>query len=221
MRKSKSKSKGRRQPKKGGQILSSEKSIIRLTRMCIPKVAPESGGCFQITLSNTSTLPGSHDKWGIGNTGFKITDFVEADLVKRFDAFRILNVKYTAHIATRADADSNAYCHVFSRVCEDKIDTPTTAAKFLQLDALKKTTLLYSSKPSAVIADYSPRRRLSTNADPSLWIVPKPNEWCDTRYGAQLLFGNLAFLVLSPDGSTNGITVTSMITFECRGIINV
>lgn len=173
-----------------------------------------------MALNTTPTYPGGHDKWSIANTGFKITDFVESDLVKRFDAFRILRVRYIAHIASRPVSDSNAYCHIYSRICEDKIDTPTSAAKFLQLDALKKTTLLYSSKPSAVVADYAPRRRLSTNADPSLWIVPKPLEWCDTRYGAQLLFGNLALLAMTPDGSVVDVTITSEVTFECRGIIN-
>jgi hypothetical protein len=50
------------------------------------------------------------------------------------------------------------------------------------------------------LVTFAPRRRISSNVDPSQQVVTKPGEWVDCAYASSLIWGNIKYGIMVPDG---------------------
>jgi hypothetical protein len=181
------------------------------------------GGVFHITANTGPVYPDSADTAGVYGTGFKLTDFCTTNFIKNFDYFRVTKIEYVGAIA-RYPKGTEAQYNVYASVDWDNAQVTDFASLIERPNKVR--VVLTGATPVQKLVDFSPRRRISTNADPSLQRVPNPNEWIDCAYADTIIFGNCKFGVLCPDGqdqfpvtAQGRVLVTSRLWVEFKGRI--
>lgn len=170
-----------------------------------------SGGTFLLTLDGISSYPGLYDTHALKGTGFKVTDYLPASVWADYDYFRVKSVTYYAtwlnpvqqvdySISNAPEPDGVCSgVEVWYSVDFDDGTNPGSVDTFFRRQN-KEFKFLTPMAPMKKLLSYHPRRRISTNADPSLQVVTSPDEWCDVAYVNSLIFGNLKICAICPGG---------------------
>jgi len=181
------------------------------------------GGQFHLVAETGPVYPNGRDTVGVYGTGFKLVDFCTTDFISKYDYFRVLKIEYLAALAN-VPRQSVPNVMVYSSVDWDNASV-TSFSEFMKRPN-KALTVLTSTAPTQRLLEFVPRRRISSNADPSLQLVPNPTEWIDCAYASNVIFGNVKFGVCCPDGQTQyqvtdqcHVLVTSKIWVEFKGRI--
>lgn len=201
--------------------------------------ASSSGATWIITINDGFAYPGSHDYTATHGSGFELSDFFNAELRRQYDYFRIMKVTYYAtlvmnsHHADYAQVQpvppvASTPIEVWYSVDLDDGSTPANFASFMER-MNKEMVVLTEYQPHRKLVSFAPIRRISSNADPSLHIVPKPQEWCDMRNSDTLIFGNLkcAFCAVAGQRTFPGtgaapypvVKISARIDVEFRGVL--
>jgi len=171
----------------------------------------DSGGQFQLTADTGPVYPGGRDTVGVKGTGFKLTDFLDLSTISKYDYFRILKIEYTGSLSN-VPRQSVPNVHVYSSIDWDNA-LVTSFPQFFERPN-KSLTVLTATAPTQKLVEFAPRRRISTNVDGSLQVITQPGEWCDCAYAGSLIFGNVKFGVLCPDGQ-----VQYTVSDQCRVLV--
>jgi hypothetical protein len=170
-------------------------------------------------------MAGSRDTVGVKGSGFRLADFCTSNLYGKFDYFRITNVEYTATLAN-IPRQSVPNAIVYSSVDWDNADT-TDFASIVARPNLA-INCLTGTAPTQTLCSFKPRRRISSNVDPSQQRITPVDEWLDCAYAANFIFGNIKLGLLFPDGQTQyavsdqgRILVTARINVEFKGRVGV
>lgn len=172
-----------------------------------------SGAVFTIRVNKgnsttTAVYPDSLDLHALYGAGFKGTDFVDSSVWAHFDYFRIVKVTYWATLIndtyfsySQGHPKGNNLCvEVWSSVDYDDASTPASVTSFMRRQN-KDRAVLTRFAPSRQIISFVPRRRISSNVDPSQQIVTPPKEWCDVKQIDKLIFGNVKWCFIAPGGN--------------------
>jgi len=178
-----------------------------------------------VTADESSKFPGSFDTVGSNGSGFRLTDYISTTFLSDYDYFRVDKVEYMATISNMPKENPNIL--VFSAIDYDSA-TITSWDAFWAIPN-KALTNLTATRPTQQLLTFAPRRRISSNADPSLQVITKPKEWLDSAYANQYIFGNVKVGVVCPDGQQQypspstpaSILVWSTVTVTFRGRIGV
>jgi hypothetical protein len=171
-----------------------------------------SGGQFQLTADTGPVYPGSHDTVGTKGTGFKLTDFVTLSTISQYDYFRITRVEYTGSLSN-VPRQSIPNVKVYSSIDWDNA-VISNYQEFMERPN-KSLTVLTGTAPTQKLVEFAPRRRISSNVDPSQQVITPTNEWLDCAYAGSLIFGNVKFAICCPDGQ-----VQYSVSDQCRVLID-
>lgn len=199
-----------------------QQTIFKYAANCIPQ-GSNTGATFQLIADNGPYFPAGRDTAGVRGTGLKLTDYFTTDTISQFDYFRINKVEY---VVSLSNIPRQTVPNVRIYASEDYDNAEV--ANFLDLYKRpnKSLTVLTGTAPTQTLITYQPRRRISSNVDPSQQIITSPKEWCDCAYASTLIFGNLKLGILVPDGQVQytvsdqaSVLVTSKIWVEFKGRI--
>jgi len=155
------------------------------------------GGMFSIVANNGPSGSSGRDTNGVYGTGFKLTDFLSPNLISQYDYYRIVKVEYVGTLEN-IPRQSVPNVHVYSSVDWDNASV-NNFPEFMERPN-KALSVFSTTVPTQRLLELVPRRRISSNADPSLQIVPNPSEWVDCAYASSIIFGNVKFGIYCPDG---------------------
>jgi hypothetical protein len=181
----------------------------------------DTGAVRQLVANTGPVYPGGRDTVGTLATGFRLTDFVTTSFISDYDYFRVDKVEYFATVSNMPKSDG---CNliVYSSIDYDNANQPTFDELIKRPN--RNVIALTNASPSQKLVDFCPRRRISSNVDPSQQIVTKPGEWLDTAYAASFIFGNLKLGVLAPDGQQQypvsdqaSVLITATVWVSFRG----
>jgi hypothetical protein len=183
------------------------------------------GGQYPLIANNGPNFAGGRDTNGVYASGFKLTDYVSPDIFARYDAFRITKVEYLVSLANMP-RQSVPNVRVYSSVDLDDGISPSGIAA-LMARPNKALTVLTSTAPTQKALDFKPRRRIGGNVDNSLMVIPTLDEWCDCTFAPNLIFGNVKWGIVCPDGQAQysvsdqgSVLVTSRIWVEFKSRIS-
>lgn len=155
------------------------------------------GGMFSIVANTGPSGSSGRDTNGVYGTGFKLTDFLTNDLISRYDYFRVTKMEYLGTLEN-IPRQSVPNVMVYSSVDWDNA-TVSDFPSFMERPN-KSLNVFTTAAPSQKLLDFVPRRRISSNAEASLQVVPNPSEWVDCAYASSMIFGNVKFGIYCPDG---------------------
>jgi hypothetical protein len=193
-------------------------------RYCFPYIpsTTSTGANRQLVADTGPVHAGSRDTVGIGSTGFKLTDFVSASFIADYDYCRVDKVEYTA---TLSNMPRSGDTNVLMYTSIDYDNATLNSFADLMKRPNKSLVVFNSANTCQKIVSFAPRRRISSNVDPSQQIVTKPGEWVDCAYAASLIYGNIKYGIMVPDGQqqftvgdqcTILITATVWVSFKGR-----
>jgi len=195
-------------------------TIFRYEANCIPSSA-NTGGTFQLKADNGPYFPGGRDTAGVYGTGFKLTDFFTTETINQFDYYRICKLEY---ICSLSNIPKQTVPNVRIYASEDYDSNVVNSFLELYKRPNKSLTVLSTAAPTQTLITYQPRRRISSNVNPTQQIVTRPKEWCDCAYASDQLHGNVKFGILVPDGQVQytvsdqaSVLITSKIWVEFKG----
>lgn len=157
----------------------------------------DTGACRQIYADTGPVYPGGKDTVGIGSTGFKLTDFITTGFIGDYDYVRVDKVEYTATVSNMprsGDTNILLYCSI------DYDNATLNSFDDLMKRPNKSLIVFNSANTCQQVVSFKPRRRISGNVDPSQQIVAKPGEWVDAAYASTMIFGNIKYGIMVPDG---------------------
>lgn len=186
-----------------------------------------SGGMFQIKADQGPFLPGGKDTIGYTGSGFRIVDFFENSTISSYDMVRVMKIEYYASLSN-IPKQGVPNCHIY---CSQDLDDNqiSSFSSFWEREN-KSLTVLTGTAPTQKICEFTPIRRVSSNVEGSLQIIPKRQEWVDCAYvGANnnMLFGNIKIAVVFPDGQAQytvsdqgSVLITAKLWCEFKGRIS-